>query len=425
MKDYKTQDIRNVVLLGATKSGKTTLAEAMLFEGKVIDRRGTVEDKNTVSDNTEIEKMNQRSIYASPLYAEFMDKKINILDAPGSDDFIGGAYAGLTVCESGVLVINAQQGVEVGTENILRIAEARKLPLIIAANQLDAEKADWDNFQASLKESLGGKFINIQFPVNAGISFNGFVDVLTMKFYRFKDDKGTREDLEIPAEYADQAELYRNELIEKVAEYDDALMEKFFAEGTLTEDEIRKGLGIGAEPQPEAAWHCNLEMRVARHQHVFVFFRQADVCAEQRFHRLDDRLELGSCKQPHGCHHLVVARASGVDFLSRVAELGGKLKLYLRVHVFHVVLNHKLAVLGLLVQVLELGLQGVIIGLGQQPHLGKHIGVGHAAKNVVFSEIKIHLTVLAHGESGNKLAGVKSFVPKFHIVLLYFQSVQK
>ena len=247
MKDYKTQDIRNVVLLGATKSGKTTLAEAMLFEGKVIDRRGNVEDKNTVSDNTEIEKMNQRSIYASPLYAEFMDQKINILDAPGSDDFIGGAYSGLAVCECGILVINAQQGVEVGTENILRIAQARKLPIIIAANQLDAEKSDWDNLQNSLKESLGGKFINIQFPANAGTSFDSFVDVLTMKMYRFKDDKGTREDLEIPAELADQAEIYRNELIEKAAEYDDALMEKFFSEGTLDEDEIRKGLSIGVE----------------------------------------------------------------------------------------------------------------------------------------------------------------------------------
>ncbi|MCQ2177413.1 MAG: elongation factor G [Bacteroidales bacterium] len=234
MKEYKTQDIRNVVLLGATKSGKTTLAESILFEGKVIDRKGTVEDKNTVSDNTEIEKINQRSIYASPLYAEFMDKKINVIDAPGSDDFIGGAYAGLSVCESGVLVINGQQGVEVGTENIIRIAQSRKMPLIIAVNQLDAEKADWENLQASLKEALGGKFINIQFPANAGVAFDGIVDVLTQKYYHFKDEKGTREDLEIPAEYADQAEMYRSELIEK-----------FFEEGTLSEDEIRRGLSLG------------------------------------------------------------------------------------------------------------------------------------------------------------------------------------
>ena len=245
MKEYSTQDIRNVVLLGATKSGKTSLAEAMLYEGKVIDRRGTIEDKNTVSDNDDLEKLNQRSLYATPLYAEFMGKKINIIDAPGSDDFIGGAYSAFRVCESGILVINAQQGVEVGTEGFIRKAEQQKLPLVIAVNQLDAEKADWDNIQTSIKEALGNKVIYVQFPVNAGTGFDGFVDVLMNKYYHFKDANGTREDLEIPAELADQAEEYRQALIEKAAEYDDTLMEKFFEEGTLTEDEIRKGLGIG------------------------------------------------------------------------------------------------------------------------------------------------------------------------------------
>ena len=245
MKEYQTKDIRNVVLLGSTKSGKTTLAESMLYEGKVIDRRGTVEDKNTVSDNEELEKLNQRSIYATPLYAEFMDSKINFIDAPGADDFIGGAYSAFRVCESGILVVNAQQGVEVGTEAFIRRAEELKLPLVIAVNQLDTEKADWDNIQNSLKESLGGKFINIQFPANAGPSFDGFVDVLMMKYYHFKDANGTREDLEIPANLQAQAEEYRNALIEKAAEFDDSLMEKFFETGELSEDEIRRGLGIG------------------------------------------------------------------------------------------------------------------------------------------------------------------------------------
>ncbi|MCQ2144032.1 MAG: GTP-binding protein, partial [Bacteroidales bacterium] len=227
MKDYSTQDIRNVVLLGATKSGKTTLAETMLFEGKVIDRRGSVEDKNTVCDNDELEKLNQRSIYATPIYAEFMNKKINIIDAPGSDDFIGGAYSAFKVCESGILVINGQQGVEVGTQGFIRRAEAQKLPLVIAVNQLDAEKADWDNIQSSIKEALGNKVVYVQFPVNAGPNFDGFVDVLMNKYYHFKDANGTREDLEIPANLADMAEEYRNALIEKAAEYDDSLMEKF------------------------------------------------------------------------------------------------------------------------------------------------------------------------------------------------------
>ena len=245
MKEYSTKDIRNVVLIGSAKSGKTTLSEAMLFEGKVIARRGTVEDKNTVSDNEEIEKINQRSIFATPLYAEFMNTKFNVIDAPGSDDFIGGAVSAFKVCEKGILVINAQQGVEVGTDIFARYADKYKLPLIVAVNQLDSEKADWEKTIAEMKETFGHKPIIVQFPVNPGPSFDGFIDVLKMKYYHFKDDNGTREDLDIPANLMDEAETLRQELIEKAAEFDDTLMERFFENGSLTEDEIREGLGKG------------------------------------------------------------------------------------------------------------------------------------------------------------------------------------
>ena len=245
MKEYSTKDIRNVVLIGSAKSGKTTLSEAMLFEGKVIARRGTVEDKNTVSDNEEIEKINQRSIFATPLYAEFMNTKFNVIDAPGSDDFIGGAVSAFKVCENGILVINAQQGVEVGTDIFARYADKYKLPLIVAVNQLDSEKADWEKTIAEMKEAFGHKPIIVQFPVNPGPSFDGFIDVLKMKYYHFKDDNGTREDLDIPANLMDEAETLRQELIEKAAEFDDTLMERFFENGSLTEDEIREGLGKG------------------------------------------------------------------------------------------------------------------------------------------------------------------------------------
>lgn len=245
MKEYSNKDIKNVVLLGSSKSGKTTLSEAMLYEGKVIDRRGTVEDKNTVSDNDELEKVNQRSIYATPLYAEFMGKKVNIIDAPGSDDFVGGAISAFRVCENGILVVNAQQGVEVGTSSWIRSADKHKIPLIVAVNQLDGEKADWETTIAALKEELGRKMIIVQFPIATGAGFNGFIDVLTNKYYNFKDSNGTREDLDIPADFADQAEMTRQELIEKAAEFDDSLMEKFFEEGTLSEDDIRKGLSLG------------------------------------------------------------------------------------------------------------------------------------------------------------------------------------
>lgn len=245
MKEYSTKDIRNVVLIGSAKSGKTTLSEAMLFEGKVIARRGTVDDKNTVSDNEEIEKINQRSIFATPLYAEFMNTKFNVIDAPGSDDFIGGAVSAFKVCENGILVINAQQGVEVGTDIFARYADKYKLPLIVAVNQLDSEKADWEKTIAEMKETFGHKPIIVQFPVNPGPSFDGFIDVLKMKYYHFKDDNGTREDLDIPANLMDEAETLRQELIEKAAEFDDTLMERFFENGSLTEDEIREGLGKG------------------------------------------------------------------------------------------------------------------------------------------------------------------------------------
>ncbi len=245
MKEYSTKDIRNVVLIGSAKSGKTTLSEAMLYEGKVIARRGTVEDKNTVSDNEEIEKINQRSIFATPLYAEFMNTKFNVIDAPGSDDFIGGAVSAFKVCENGILVINAQQGVEVGTDIFARYADQYKLPLIVAVNQLDSEKADWEKTINDMKETFGHKPIIVQFPVNPGPSFDGFIDVLKMKYYHFKDDNGTREDLDIPANLMDEAETLRQELIEKAAEFDDTLMERFFENGSLTEDEIREGLGKG------------------------------------------------------------------------------------------------------------------------------------------------------------------------------------
>ncbi len=245
MKTYSTQNIRNVVLLGSTKSGKTTLSEAMLYEGKVIDRRGTVEGKNTVSDNAEIEQMNQRSIYATPLYAEFMDTKFNIIDTPGADDFVGGAVSAFKVCDTGVLVLNAQQGVEVGTQIYSRYAGEYKIPLIVAVNQLDGEKASWETTLESMKEAFGNKPVIVQYPVNAGPEFNGFIDVLKMKYYVFEGDTGKRQGLEIPAEHADEAEELRNALIERAAEYDDTLMETFFEQGSLSEDEIRKGLGIG------------------------------------------------------------------------------------------------------------------------------------------------------------------------------------
>ncbi|OFY39855.1 MAG: elongation factor G [Bacteroidetes bacterium GWF2_40_14] len=245
MKVYPTQSIRNVVLLGSTKSGKTTLAETMMFEGKVIDRRGAVEAKTTVSDNTEIEQIYQRSIYPTLLYTEFMDHKLNIIDTPGSDDFVGGVISAFKVADTGVMIVNAQQGVEVGTEIFARYADKHSKPLLIGVNQLDHEKANWENSIEMLRKAFGKKIVLIQFPVETGAGFNSFVDVLKMKMYFFKDDNGTREEREIPANLMDQASELHQILAEMAAENDENLMEIFFDKGILTEEEIRAGLAIG------------------------------------------------------------------------------------------------------------------------------------------------------------------------------------
>ena len=178
MKTYDTGNVRNVVLLGGPKAGKTLFAESMMFEGKVIERRGTIEGKNTMSDNTEIEQENQRSIYSTLLYTEFLDTKFNIIDTPGSDDFVGGVYSAFSVCESGIMLVNSTQGVEVGTEIFTRQALKHNKPLTFAISQLDHEKADWHMTLESLKNVYGGKILLVQYPVNPGPSFDSFIDVL-------------------------------------------------------------------------------------------------------------------------------------------------------------------------------------------------------------------------------------------------------
>lgn len=247
MKTYDTKNVRNVVLLGSSKSGKTTLAETMMFEGKVIDRRGTIEAKNTISDNTEIEQIYQRSIYSTLLYTEFLDTKFNIIDTPGSDDFVGGVYSAFSVAENGILLVNASQGVEVGTEIFARHAAKHHKPLVVGVNQLDSEKQDWHNTVESLKKAFGNKIVLVQFPVNPGTSFNSFIDVLKMKMYQFKDENGTRESFDIPQEYMDEAQALHQQLVEISAENDESLMEIFFDKGVLSEDEIRSGMRIGMQ----------------------------------------------------------------------------------------------------------------------------------------------------------------------------------
>ncbi|MBN2668120.1 MAG: elongation factor G [Bacteroidales bacterium] len=245
MKIYQTDKIKNLVLLGNSRSGKTSIAEAMLFNGGVIDRMGTVEAGNTVSDYNKIEQENESSIYSTVLYTEFMDNKINMIDAPGADDFVGKAYTAINPSNVALMLINAQNGVEVGTEIHARALELYEKPMVFVINQMDHDKANFDSALEGIKESFGSKVAQVQYPLNAGPEFNGIIDVITMKYYKYPANGGAPEVLEIPESEKGKAAELHQELIEKAAENDDKLMELFFENDGLSEDEMRSGITAG------------------------------------------------------------------------------------------------------------------------------------------------------------------------------------
>jgi elongation factor G len=245
MKIYQTSEIRNISLLGSSGSGKTTLVEAMLYESGAIKRKGTIDAKNTVSDYFPVEQEYGYSVFPTVINAEWANKKLNIIDCPGADDFIGGAITSLSVTDQAVVLVNAQYGVEVGTQNHFRYAEKMKKPVIFAVNQLDREMADFDKVLEQLKESFGGKVTVIQYPVSVGANFNAVVDVLKMKMYRWKPEGGQPEELEIPEAEQLKAEELHAALVEAAAENDETLMEKFFESGSLAEEELFEGIHKG------------------------------------------------------------------------------------------------------------------------------------------------------------------------------------
>jgi len=245
MKVYDNQHIKNVVLLGSPKSGKTTLAETMLYEAGLINRRGSVENHNTVSDFHEIEHERENSIYATPLHTEWRGYKINIIDTPGLDDFIGEIVSAVRVADTCVMTINAQQGVEVGAEIIWNYVDQFSKPTIIAINQLDHNKADFNATLESIRTRFGDAVALMQYPVNSGEGFNAIIDLLKMTLYKFPAEGGKPEKLPIPDEEKDRATRLHNELVEKAAINDEKLMEQYFEQGNLDEDDLREGLRIG------------------------------------------------------------------------------------------------------------------------------------------------------------------------------------
>lgn len=245
MKVYQTNEIKNIALVGSAGSGKTTLAESMLFEAGVIKRRGTVESKNTVSDYFPVEQEYGYSVFPTVFHVEWNNKKLNIIDCPGADDFVGGAITALNVTDQALLLINGQYGPEVGTQNTFRYTEKLKKPVIFLVNQLDSEKCDFEMIVNGMKEIYGQKCVPVQYPIQTGPNFNAVIDVLLMKKYSWKPEGGAPIIEEIPEEEKEKALSYHKALVEAAAENDEQLMEKFFESESLTEDEMREGIRKG------------------------------------------------------------------------------------------------------------------------------------------------------------------------------------
>ena len=245
MRVYQTNEIKNIALLGSAGSGKTTLAEAMLYESGVIKRRGTIEAKNTVCDYFPVEQEYGYSVFSTVFNVEWNNKKLNIIDCPGSDDFVGGAITALNVTDQALVLINGQYGPEVGTQNLFRYTDKLKKPVIFLVNQLDSEKCDFESIIAQMKDIYGTKCVQIQYPLNTGPEFNSLIDVLLMKKYSWKAEGGAPIIEDIPEEEKERAMALHKELVEAAAENDETLMEKFFEEETLTEDEMREGIRKG------------------------------------------------------------------------------------------------------------------------------------------------------------------------------------
>lgn len=245
MKVYQTNEIKNIALLGSSGSGKSTLAESMLYEAGIIKRRGSIEAKNTVSDYFPVELEYGYSVFPTVFHVEWNNKKLNIIDCPGSDDFVGGAITSLNVTDQAVILINGQYGPEVGTQNSFRYTEKLQKPVIFLVNQLDSDKCDFDNIISAMKDIYGPKCVQIQYPLETGPGFHSLIDVLLMKKYSWNPEGGTPVIEDIPAEEMDKATELHKALVEAAAENDDDLMEKFFEEEHLTEDEMREGIRKG------------------------------------------------------------------------------------------------------------------------------------------------------------------------------------
>lgn len=318
MKVYQADQIKNISLLGSSGSGKTTLAEAMLFEGGVINRRGNIENQNTISDYHRVEHEYGYSVFSSVLFTEWMGKKINFIDAPGSDDFINGAIMALNVTDTSLMVLNATQGVEVGTENLFRYTSSSRKPVIFVVNQLDHEKANFEATMESAHEAFGRKVVIVQYPINAGVGFDALVDVLKKKMYKWGPDGGEPEILDIPDSEKERAEELHNALVEAAAENDENLMELFFDKGTLDEEEMRRGIRKGMTSRDLFPVFCVSAVKDMGVRRLMEFLGNiVPLVSEMPPHKTADGIEV-SC-DPEGPPSIFVFKTSVEPHLGEVS----------------------------------------------------------------------------------------------------------
>ena len=245
MENYSADKIRNIALFGHVGSGKTTLAEAILYYTKAINRQGRINDGNTTLDYDPEEIKRQMSVGLSVACCEYKGSKINIIDTPGDFDFLGEEMSGIRIADSGIIMISAKGGTSVGSEKAIRLLNGKKVPFLFFMNRMDEPNADFEAVAARMMERYGSSVIPLSFPIMEDGKMTGIVDVMNRK--AFSIDKATGKFIEypLPEEYNERVDELQEKVNEVVAEADDALMEKFFAGEKFTEDEFRHGVHAG------------------------------------------------------------------------------------------------------------------------------------------------------------------------------------
>ncbi|MBI1226118.1 MAG: elongation factor G [Bacteroidetes bacterium] len=290
---YDTSNIRNVVMLGHPGSGKTTLAETMLFESGGISRRGTVQEQNTVSDYTDLEHERGNSIFSTLMHDDWRGNKINVLDTPGSDDFVGEVVASLKVASTGLMVLNAKSGVEVGTELLWEYVENFHAPCLFIVNQIDHEKSDYEATVEQARARFGNKVLPLQYPMNPGNGFNSIIDALRMVMYVFPADGGKPEKKPIPDSEKNRADEMHRAIVEAAAENDETLMERYFEQGELSEEDLTAGLKMAIANRTVYPLFCCSAINNMGSGRIMGFIN--DICpspAERSAVKLEDGSEL-------------------------------------------------------------------------------------------------------------------------------------